>query len=132
MAAQNENIVFDSTTFRIRLAQIMKDRGFWTSSGPDLTSVAPGLNMSTAALSRYLNGRRNPDIGYLLQIAKFFQVSTDWLLGLSENKEIPYSSDTPANANLPENESAWLVDMFQKASPNDREIVKVILGKYEG
>ena len=132
MAAQNENIVFDSTTLRIRLAQIMKDRGFWTSNGPDLTSVAPGLNMSTAALSRYLNGRRNPDIGYLLQIAKFFHVSTDWLLGLSESREIPDASDTPANAHLPENEAAWLVDMFQKASPNDQDIIKVILGKYEG
>ena len=39
------------------------------------------LNVCNQAVSFWENGQREPDLDTLLKIAKYFQVSTDFLLG---------------------------------------------------
>lgn len=131
MSAQNENVVFDSTKLRTRLSSLMADRGYWTAKGPDIKRLSAGLNMSPAALSRYIAGQRTPDIAYLIQIASFFKVPTDWLLGITDSPELVRAEDVPEEALLPENEAERLISLFQKASQSDQEIIKIILSKYE-
>jgi len=43
--------------------------------------VARALNISQPAYSRYEVGSNQPDFDMLIQIAKFFDVSTDYILG---------------------------------------------------
>lgn len=45
--------------------------------------VADDLNISRASLEFYEKGKRKPDIDVLLKIAKYYNVSTDYLVGLS-------------------------------------------------
>lgn len=46
---------------------------------------AKTLNITAAALSKYESGNGYPSIPILAEIAKKYNVSVDWLLGLSEN-----------------------------------------------
>ncbi len=54
----------------------------------DLTQqdIADVLNISQRAYSHYENGTRNLPIDILIQLARFYNVSTDYLLGLSNKK----------------------------------------------
>lgn len=54
----------------------------------DLTQseLATRLDISQQAISKYEKEERDPDIDVLIRIAKFFNVSTDYLLGLSDIK----------------------------------------------
>lgn len=44
------------------------------------------LNVSQAMISKYERGEAEPDINMIKTIAKFFDVSTDYLLGMSDDK----------------------------------------------
>lgn len=46
--------------------------------------VAKALNISRAALSYYESGERVPDINVLFSMAKYFNVSSDYLLGITD------------------------------------------------
>ena len=48
--------------------------------------LAYELNVSQAMISKYERGEAEPDIGMICSIAKFFHVSADYLVGLSDNK----------------------------------------------
>ena len=50
--------------------------------------VAKATGMSNTALSRYKAGKQAPAIDQLIAIADFFGVSTDYLLGRTDNPEI--------------------------------------------
>ena len=47
--------------------------------------LAKSPDITYSALSKYETGKREPDFEILQKIANFFNVSTDYLLGLSEN-----------------------------------------------
>ncbi len=46
------------------------------------------LNMSQNTISRYETGEREPGIAELILIAKYFNVSVDYLLGVTDNPEV--------------------------------------------
>lgn len=43
------------------------------------------LDISESSISLYENGKRTPSIELIIKIADFFKVSTDFLLGVSDN-----------------------------------------------
>ena len=49
-----------------------------------LKALSKALGVSDIAISRWENGLRTPNIEYLLAIAKFFGVSSDYLIGLED------------------------------------------------
>lgn len=73
-----------SALFRARLAQLL------TQSGLTQSSFASTIEIDRSALSQLLVGLdpRLPRAETLLSIATQFQVSTDWLLGLSEDRGV--------------------------------------------
>ena len=73
--------------------------------------LARQINISPSAVSMYENGAREPDLSTLIAFAKFFNVSSDYLLGLSDNQQPAATEDIQALIKSIE-------DMVQKVSFN--------------
>ncbi|WP_083512079.1 helix-turn-helix domain-containing protein [Amphibacillus sediminis] len=71
--------------FRKRLRELREAKGFKQEY------LAKALNISTSAYGYYEQGRNEPALETLIKLAQTFNVSTDYLLGLTD---IPY---TPAH-----------------------------------
>ncbi len=50
-----------------------------------LDELAIALGTTKTTLSRYENNKRTADSDFIVQSAKFFSVSSDYLLGISDN-----------------------------------------------
>lgn len=70
-------------------------------------------------LSRYLQGVREPELKYVVRLARYFGVSVDWLLGLSNDRYEAVPTEVREFATL-----------YALASPDDRTIVETVLKKY--
>lgn len=55
--------------------------------GIDYRSVSSRLGISLGALSNYANGVQQPNITVLKNLANYFNVSADWLLGLTDARQ---------------------------------------------
>ena len=51
--------------------------------------LADMFGLSSMSISFYENEQRHPDIDFVVAIAKYFDVSTDYLLGKTNTKRIP-------------------------------------------
>ena len=63
-------------------------RELFEKSGETQDSVAAALNTSRQTFGNWLNGRFQPDFDSLARIARHYNVSTDYLLGLSHIKSV--------------------------------------------
>lgn len=68
------------------------------------SQLAGLLNISQQAVSKYEKEERDPDIDVLIRISRFFNVSTDYLLGITENK-LPYGTTSYSDTKLYSNDS---------------------------
>jgi len=55
--------------------------------------IAMDLEISQASISKYEVGIAEPDIGTIIKLAEYFNVSTDYLLGVSEKKILLIKDD---------------------------------------
>lgn len=69
--------------FRERLKELRDEFNF------DQKDMGEKLNLSPSAYGYYEQGRNEPSLETLVKIAKIFDVSTDYLLGLSDNRQTP-------------------------------------------
>jgi transcriptional regulator with XRE-family HTH domain len=58
-----------------------------------LDELGVKLNMPKSSLSRYENGESDPSIETVKKIASFFNVSIDWLAGLSDSRNSEQNYD---------------------------------------
>lgn len=86
------------------------------------------LGISLSSISMYERGERQPDLETLIRISKFFAVSTDFLLGLTDVPNIYDSQNTKKITSLTENE-AELLEIFNKVT-NERDQIKLI-GRFD-
>ena len=63
--------------------------------------LAEQVNVAESTMSLYENGKREPDFETLSKIARYLEVSTDYLLGLSKNSALTEQKEKPS----PEGES---------------------------
>ncbi len=103
----------DYTTFRKNLRDLIESRGKTSKE------LAEDVNISHVTVSRYLNGRREPDLKYVLLLAQYFNVSVDWLLGFSGSK---FDILPPVIQEF--------ATLYSLASPDDRKVVEAVLNKY--
>lgn len=66
------------SVFQERFSNLMKERGITQAEASD------GIGVTRQAISLYATGKRTPDINSFYRIADFFEVSADYLLGLSD------------------------------------------------
>ena len=80
--------VFTELKFPERLKQILSETG---TTQQELADI---LGVQRQTVSLYVNGQIRPDIGALSAIAQYFDVTTDWLLGLTaDRKKQPTATD---------------------------------------
>lgn len=66
------------STFSIRLRELRTERKL------SMKQLAQQINTTDGMISNWENGIHEPKITYLIRLAKFFNVSTDYLLGLED------------------------------------------------
>lgn len=71
---------FDMEKFSYRLIVLMED---FNMSQVDLSKK---IGISNVTISRYLSGDRIPRLDVITKISSAFNVSVDYLLGLSDNR----------------------------------------------
>jgi transcriptional regulator with XRE-family HTH domain len=67
--------------FKERLAHLREERNLKQKE------FAEAINIHNRNINRYELGLREPDFDTLIKIADFFNVSTDYLLGRTENRK---------------------------------------------
>ena len=55
------------------------------------------LNIAASTISNYVQGIREPDQSTLLEIARYFDVSTDFLLGHSHKSKLSHDEESLVN-----------------------------------
>jgi transcriptional regulator with XRE-family HTH domain len=70
---------YNSNTF-VRFEQLRKEKGL------TIAELSSRIGISGSAISNYERGLRNPDADMLLKYANFFECTTDFILGLDNNK----------------------------------------------
>ncbi len=70
--------------FSKRLRALREEKGL------NQSELAESLGVSRGSVSFYENGDRTPDIDFLYKVSSYFQVSTDYLLGISNAKSPEY------------------------------------------
>lgn len=66
------------TVFATRLRELRTDKGL------SMKGLAREINATDGAVSNWENDVNEPKISYLIRLAKFFGVTTDYLLGLED------------------------------------------------
>ncbi len=89
-------------------------------SGLNQEGLGLKLSLSQSTISAYEIGERTPDLNTLIRIAKFFNVSIDYLAGLSNIKQIIQTSD------LSSDELEHLYT-YRQLSKNDQEKVNAYI-----
>lgn len=79
-------------------------------------ALALRINVSQSTISAYEVGERTPDVDMLTAIARFFNVSIDYLLGLTEVKEPIIESDLSM-------EEIEFLHVYRNLKRNEREKV---------
>lgn len=92
------------------------------------------LNISNVTLSQYENGVRKPDINTLDELATFFNVTTDYLLGRSSNPKLSRKNELDIQKSLKEmrkNFNEGTLQMQIDGEELDDEVIEYILSNME-
>jgi transcriptional regulator with XRE-family HTH domain len=97
--------------------------------------VAEYLGITRPAYTAYEKGTRNPDYGILEKLAAYFNVTTDYLLGISEYKEPMHQKADNVDSNQQEFE-AWVNDprsniFFKEFNESSEEQKEALLKVWE-
>ena len=102
-----------ATVFANNLRLLIDSRGITAKGLSDETGIP------NATIYRYLHRDRAPKMNNIITIAQFFNVSIDWLMGLTDDRRKGWPENVVGVANL-----------YSAASPSDRRVVDAVLEKY--
>ncbi len=80
---------FDIEKFNYRLIVLMEDFNM------NQTDLSKKIGISNVTISRYLSGDRIPRLDVITKIAAIFNVSIDYLLGISDAKKSNKKTNNP-------------------------------------
>ena len=104
--------------YSVKLAENLKT--LLDGNGISAKALAKELKIPDITLYRYVNRERVPKLDNIILLASHFQVSLDWLVGLTDT---PRSNYTP--------EADEVASLYSSASMADREVVRTVLKKYK-
>lgn len=92
-------------------------------TGTTQKQLAEAINVSQQSINKYENHNIEPDIETLMQIADYFDVSVDYLIGHNETRTMSIKNDM---FSVSYNE-AQLIGEFRRLSNKKKEIVKLLI-----
>lgn len=96
-------------TFGQRLKQLMDDRNITQRQ------ISKELNIAVSTLNGYANDYREPDFSTLSSLAHYFNVSADYLLGISTTPQLPDIAN--------DHDAQRLLYFYQCLSPNMKPLL---------
>lgn len=100
------------------LAELRQDRGMTQKE------LAQVLYVTDGTISNYENGVHYPDVEKLIDIADYFQVTTDYLLGRCGNNLSP---DIFSEKLLGQRTTGDIIQIIQSLDEDHKQALKVIL-----
>lgn len=85
-----------------------------TDSDVKIRTLAARFQISENVLGNYLNGKRRVPTDILAEFAKFYHVTTDYLLGLTDDPNPPYPVSTAERE---------MLERFRSLSKEQRELI---------
>ncbi|MCY9764808.1 helix-turn-helix domain-containing protein [Paenibacillus alvei] len=101
-----------------RIAELRKKKNL---TQYDLGSL---LNVSTSTVAMWERGHRDPSSEALSQLSSFFSVSSDYLLGLTDDPTIELRAETPPSI------SAWLRSTGTDLTEDEKEVLAEDMEEY--
>jgi len=88
--------------------------------------MATILSASPSTIGMYEQGRRKPDVETIVHIARFFNVTTDYLLGAEPSEEKPTTAEKEflPDRDFTDEEKALIYDHYQKTIKLYRRLSK--------
>lgn len=112
---------FNIEKFSYRLTVLLEENNM------SQTQLAKKIGTSNVTICRYLTCERIPRLDVVTKIASVFNVSLDYLLGLSDNKDVNTSDfDNDLNIALSIKE-LYSLDKTSNLSKNQIELIKKLL-----
>lgn len=96
--------------FNVRLGNLIEE------SNVTQRQLAFDLHIASSTINGYISGYREPDFAMLIRLAAYFDVSADYLLGLSDEKR-------PAPSALNADEAEF-IRLYRTLIPKHKNIVK--------
>lgn len=110
--------VDENNIFGERLKRLRKEKDIV------MEDMAEDLNTTQATISRYERGKRKPDIVFLNLVADYFDVSTDYLLGKTDEENPKYKNTDKFITIVRKKVEEYGYDISDKT---DDEIAKMIV-----
>lgn len=104
-----------------RLVEIREKNGYTRKR------LAEELGRPYATITKYESGEREPGHTYIIEIAKKFGVTTDFILGISEQNEPQFVQKTSPDLS---DEAIKVAAAYDRASQKERGTVRFILSDY--
>lgn len=87
--------------------------------------LAKALSVHQTAVSQWETGRTMPDIDTITQVARYFNVSTDYLLGRDDDPNP--SAPPPATKDIDDIRFALFGDVAEEITDEDMEDVRLVV-----
>lgn len=96
-------------SFNIRLENLIEENNITQKQ------LSLELHIAPTTLNGYVNSYREPDFHTLVRLARYFDVSTDYLLGLTDEKK-----PTPSSLS---NTEGKLIQLYRTLLPDRQELL---------
>lgn len=110
---QTESFIIVSEVSNMRLHERMK--AIQTDSDVKIRTLSERLEVSEHSLGNYLNGKREVPYDVLVKFSRYYHVTADYLLGLTDDPALPF----PLSA-----EERALVTRYRTLTGAQRELVE--------
>lgn len=108
---------FKKNALASRLIQIRKENGYQTRK-----SFALELGIPETALRNYEKNEREPNFDFLIKISEMFNISTDYLLGLTDEKEVLHTFRLHSS-------EQDIIEKYRTLDPHGKDIVDYVITK---
>ena len=101
-------------------------RNLRLSRGISQQQLADVIGTSQQSIKKYEKQKIEPDISTLMQLADYFGVTVDYLIGHIEQTD----SAMTGNAILPKKEEISIINGYRKLSKDEKDSIRLVIKNY--
>lgn len=102
-------------SFGSRLKELRTEKNF------SQKQVASDMKISITAISQYESDSRFPNEEMLKRICKYYQISSDYLLGLTDTKHAPFSKEEAKEKMMMSKQMDLIYDLIDMIQPETKK-----------